>query len=118
VAWKCWRQETFGRDEAKVTGITGEFENKDFHIPTFKARFDLSHRAQPLPVPNFTPCRYGFKLFAINPSNAELNLICHLLALLGAHHILHVRRIRVNLVKIFFLLCRILLNYILDKDGL
>ena len=28
--------------------------------------------------------------------NAELNPICHLLALLGAHHILHVSRIRVN----------------------
>jgi len=31
-----------------------------------------------------------------NPLNAKLNPICHLLALLGAHHILHVR-IRVNL---------------------
>jgi hypothetical protein len=28
--------------------------------------------------------------------NAELNPICYLLALLGAHHILHVSRIRVN----------------------
>ena len=33
---------------------------------------------------------------SINPSNAELNPICHLLALLGAHHILHVSRIRVK----------------------
>ena len=32
----------------------------------------------------------------INPLNTELNPICHLLALLGAHHILHVSRIRVN----------------------
>ena len=32
----------------------------------------------------------------INTLNAELNPICHLLALLGAHHILHVSRIRVN----------------------
>jgi len=31
--------------------------------------------------------------------NAELNPICHLLALLGAHHILHVNRIRVNQFK-------------------
>ena len=31
-----------------------------------------------------------------NPLHAELNPICHLLALLGAHHILHVNRIRVN----------------------
>jgi len=28
--------------------------------------------------------------------NPELNPICHLLALLGAHHIIHVSRIRVN----------------------
>ena len=35
----------------------------------------------------------------INPLNAELNPICHLLALLGAHHILHVSRIRINLLK-------------------
>jgi len=32
----------------------------------------------------------------LNPLNAELNPICHLLALLGAHHILHVSRIKVN----------------------
>jgi hypothetical protein len=32
----------------------------------------------------------------LNPLNAELNPICHLLALLGAHHILHVTRIRVK----------------------
>jgi hypothetical protein len=32
----------------------------------------------------------------VNPLNAELNPICHLLALLGAHHILHVSGIRVK----------------------
>ena len=32
----------------------------------------------------------------LNPLNVELNPICHLLALFGAHHILHVSRIRVN----------------------
>jgi len=32
----------------------------------------------------------------INPLNAELNSFCHLLALLGAHHILHVSRVRVK----------------------
>jgi len=35
----------------------------------------------------------------INPLNAELNPICHLLALLGAHHILHVSRVRVKSMK-------------------
>jgi len=33
----------------------------------------------------------------LNPLNADLNPICHVLALLGAHHILHISRIRVNL---------------------
>jgi len=34
--------------------------------------------------------------FYFNPLNAELNPICYLLALLGAHHFLHVSRIRVK----------------------
>ena len=33
----------------------------------------------------------------INPLNAKLNSICPVLALLGAHHILHVSRVRVNI---------------------
>jgi len=39
---------------------------------------------------------------AINTLNAELNSICHLLALLGAHHFLHVRKIRVNKWQVFY----------------
>jgi len=35
------------------------------------------------------------KIF-LNPLNTELNPICHLHALLGAHHIPHVRRISVK----------------------
>jgi hypothetical protein len=38
----------------------------------------------------------------LNPLNAELNPICHLLALLGAHHILHVSRISFNPPVLFF----------------
>jgi len=38
---------------------------------------------------NLGGCRF-------KPLNAELNPICHLLALLGTHLILHVSRIRVN----------------------
>jgi hypothetical protein len=34
-----------------------------------------------------------------NPLNTELNPICHFLALLGAHHILHVSRIRVKITE-------------------
>ena len=36
----------------------------------------------------------------INLLNAELNPICHLLALLGAHLIHHVSRIRVNVTEL------------------
>jgi len=36
------------------------------------------------------------KVSLINPLNSELNLICHLLALLGAHLILHFSRLRVK----------------------
>ena len=43
----------------------------------------------------------------INPLNAELNLICYLLALLGAHHFLHVSRIRIKPLTL-----RLLMSYI------
>jgi len=33
----------------------------------------------------------------VNPLNTELNPICHLLALLGSHHILHISGLRVNI---------------------
>jgi hypothetical protein len=32
----------------------------------------------------------------INPLNAVLNRICHLVALLGTHHFLHVTRVKVK----------------------
>ena len=58
----------------------------------------------------------SFKLFKrpfpgflnnFNPLNAELNPICYLLALLGAHHFLHVSRIRVKSLTL-----RLLMSYI------
>jgi transposase len=45
--------------------------------------------------------------FRINPLNPELNPICYLLALLEAHHFLHVSRIRVKLLTL-----RLLMSYI------
>jgi hypothetical protein len=47
----------------------------------------------------------GCNLF--NPLNAELNPICHLLALLEAHHFLHISRIRVKSLTL-----RLLMSYI------
>jgi hypothetical protein len=47
--------------------------------------------------------KFSFPLYSthsavciVNPLNTELNPVCHFLALLGAHHILHVSRIRVK----------------------
>jgi hypothetical protein len=45
--------------------------------------------------------------FLFNPLNPELNPICYLLALLGAHHFLHVSRIRIKLLTF-----RLLMSYI------
>ena len=54
---------------------------------------------------------------ALNPLNRELNLICYLLALLGAHHFLHVSRIRVKLLTFRLLMSFIYGAPILDGDG-
>jgi hypothetical protein len=47
------------------------------------------------------------QVLPINPLNPELNPICYLLALLGAHHFLHVSRIRVKSLTV-----RLLMSYI------
>jgi len=52
-------------------------------------------------------CLYDRPGWNINPLNAELNPICYLLALLGAHHFLHVSRIRVKSLTL-----RLLMSYI------
>ena len=49
----------------------------------------------------------GLDVILFNPLNAELNPICYLLALLGAHHFLHVSRIKVKLLTF-----RLLMSYI------
>ena len=41
----------------------------------------------------------GYLVRRINPLKSELNPISYLLTLLGAHHFLHVSRIRVNAVR-------------------
>jgi len=41
---------------------------------------------------------YFIFMYMFNPLNPKLNPICYLLVLLGAHHFLHVSRIRVKLL--------------------
>ena len=51
--------------------------------------------------------RLQITFFVFNTLNAELNHICYLQALLGAHHFLHVSRIRVKSLTL-----RLLMSYI------
>ena len=84
-----------------------------------------------LPAPNFTKIRYIWRDWGgrwtcrnwqvlsdaigtrikqsqqLNPLNPELNPICYLLALLGAHHFLHVSRIRVKSLTLRLLMSSI-----------
>jgi hypothetical protein len=53
--------------------------------------FTISHKQH-----DFGEKRKVERKMCFNPLNTELNPICHLLVLLGAHLILHVSRIRVN----------------------
>ena len=59
------------------------------------------------PSPVHSECHKWKRTENINPLNNELNLICHLLALL-AHHIIHVSRIR---VKVNFRSLRNIIHY-------
>ena len=54
----------------------------------------------------FVYCLLFVSFYYFNPLNVQLNPICHILALLGAHHILHISRIRVNVhtVQFYYLL--------------
>ena len=52
-------------------------------------------------------CKSLVTQMLLNPLNPELNPICYLLALLGAHHFLHVSRIRVKLLTF-----KLLMSYI------
>jgi len=52
------------------------------HLPLTEHKIYLQYDHQPV--------------FVFNPLKAELNAVCHLLTLLGTHHILHISRIRVK----------------------
>ena len=68
---------------------------------------------QVLPESNLFLILCWIEFWLINPLKAELNPICHLLALLEAHHILQVSRIRVKVVPKYFN-CSILSKEILS----
>ena len=82
----------------------------------------LYFHPKPPPFPAKRPFKFlmffffVFSAHFVNPLNAELNTICHLLALLGAHHILHVSRIMVKPQILLYLITHLCLyihfNYV------
>jgi len=70
------------------------------HI-TFLIIYCISSRLVTLLKVNYAPIQVSD---IINPLNPELNPICYLLALLGAHQFLHVSRIRVKLLTLGLLM--------------
>jgi hypothetical protein len=73
-------------DEGKLVYTPGEKNIKNTKSPKRFVNFTL------LEVLNFMK----WFVYVVNPLNAKLNPIRHVLALVGAHHFVHVSRIRVN----------------------
>jgi len=70
--------------EIVISVVFAQLRISDEKIPSHISKFIIDYQY------------FSVVLKGINPLNAELNPICYLLALLGAHHFLHVSRIRIN----------------------
>jgi hypothetical protein len=71
------------------------FDNARYRNQNTKERISKIHAKFHLDLsPNVK--ELGYTGVPLNPLNAKVYPICHLLALLGAHPILHISRIRVN----------------------
>jgi hypothetical protein len=76
-----------GRDAEQWPSCNPELEMSGFTIPS-SYMFWRQHKSATV--------RRLCYVKSPNPLNTDLNPICHLLALLEAHHILHVSRVRFN----------------------
>ena len=79
-----------------LTGCSWEFlSSRIWYSVAERVVTDVSKRREPFTERHsITP----HTTIPLNPLNPELKPICYLLALLGAHHFLHVSRIRVKLL--------------------
>ena len=93
--WQQYRQDFFSLDDTSVISI---------HV---KLHLVLVLTQSKYIVTRWRNRSCRTKATKINPLNPELNPICYLLAILGAHHFLHVSRIRVKLLTF-----RLLMSYI------
>ena len=93
--------------------ILSDYEHLDFYKDTENDYIKVHKRFLLfVSFQNFT--QQPFNVTLINHLNAELNPICYLLALLGAHHFLHVSRIRVTSLNLRLLMSYIYVAPILD----
>jgi len=69
--------------------------NKKKNVIKFALFRDLTQHSLVI-LYRFQPMSPAIHALKVNPLNTQLNSICHLLALLRAHHILHVSGIRVK----------------------
>jgi len=83
------------------------FDSRSKHPRTGKSGANSKTNTKTCSQHFITESGTEWEVFAVNPLNPELNPICYLLALLGAHHFLHVSRIRVKSLTI-----RLLMSYI------
>jgi len=81
IKCKIFDKEKVIEHKMCVSRFSATFGLNNFHSKKNTARY-------------YHKCTAGIEM--INPLNPELNPICYLLALLGAHHFLHVSRIRVK----------------------
>ena len=99
LTWSCnahiWKKEQYNEDLMSITLIiSNTYTKSDMYSCTLWHGRNI----------NLTKSSGYVMHHQFNPLNAELNLICYLLALLGAHHFLHVNRRRVKLLTLRLLM--------------
>ena len=115
---KCWSQKatasglwagTWGRTAAatsgywtcskySATGLASSMNHYTVHeVSIHRSAPFCTFHVQPNPAHQSVACLTPKESKWFNPLKPELNPICYLLALLGAHHFLHVSRIGVKL---------------------
>jgi len=109
---KSWRRRTSITTTTKkkqcnvTTNCTGKIPSWELSVPQLtknypnfsESKCSLSWSEEPdiCLIPSQRNPIHTLPSCCINPLKPELNPICYLLALLGAHHFLHVSRIRVK----------------------
>ena len=101
VCEAVWRLGTTKRTTA-VSGTSSE--HKGSYWSAWSCSTCSGHQPLPFALGYYSRNKYSTPdtnsiINFINPLNAELNPMCHMLAILGAHHIFHISGLRVKQKK-------------------